>query len=159
MKAMVKQGKLGWRRIATGLAVFMVLRHTVTFGSGDVTWTFTLVNRTSHYLHAVLNNRSLAYLPPGGSMAMDVAAYGVVVADVRYSPGQGIHASRSRVIESQCRTVTSSTGTTSTDCNQSSPDCGETSSTGTTTSTTTCTPITWSVFPADLDSTSAGGHQ
>lgn len=156
MKATVRR-RSGWRRIAAGLAVFLVLRHTMTFGSDEVTWTFTLVNRTPHYLHAVLNNRSLAYLPPGGSMAMDVAAYGVVVADVRYSPGQGIHASRSRVIESQCRTVTSTTGTSSTDCNQSSPDCGETSSTGTTTSTTTCTPITWSVVPADLDSASAGG--
>jgi hypothetical protein len=157
MKAMVRKRRIGWRRIATGLAVFLVLRHTVTFGSGEVTWTFTLVNRTPHYLHAVLNNRSLAYLPPGGSMAMDVAAYGVVVADVRYSPGQGIHASTSRVIESQCRTVTSTTGSTSTDCNQTSPDCGESSSTSNTTSTTTCTPVTWSVFPVDLDSTAAGG--
>jgi len=146
-----------WRRLLAGLAAFMVLRHAVTFGSGDVTFTFTLVNRTTHFLHAVINSQSHAYIPPGSSIATQISAYGTAVAEVRYSPGQGLRGEANRVFESQCHTTSTSTASTNTDCNQSSPDCGETTSTGSSSSTTTCLPITWLVVAADLDSTAAGG--
>lgn len=146
-----------WRKLATGLALFLLLRHTVTFSSSDVTYTFTLVNRTPHFLHTVINNSSHAYLPPGGTLDARIRAYALAVVDVRYSPGQGMQGKASRVFESECHTTTSSTSTTSTDCNQSSPDCGESTSSGTSTSQTTCSPVVWMVFPADMDSTAAGG--
>ena len=154
---MTTRRRLPWRKLATALALFLLLRHTVTFRSSDVTYTFTLVNRTPSCLHTVIKNRSHAYLPPGGTVDAEIRAYALAVVDVRYSPGQGVHGAASRVFESECHTTSTSTSETSTDCNQSSPDCGESASTETSTTNTTCTPVIWTVVPADLDSTAGGG--
>ena len=138
------------RVLAASLLLFL---YGVSFGSDGPVFTFTLVNRTAHYLHAVINNQSHAYLPPGSSIQVEVAAYGSVVANVRYSPGQGVRGEAARYFASQCTTTSSG----SQDCNSRSSDCGETSSTSSHSTSTRCQPIRWQVAAADLDSGAEGG--
>lgn len=100
------------RVLAASLVLFL---YGVSFGSDGSVSTFTLVNRTAHYLHAVINNESHAYLPPGSSIQAEVPAYGSVVANVRYSPGQGVRGEAARYFASECTTTSTGSSTVSQD--------------------------------------------
>lgn len=116
---------------------------------------FTLVNSTEYFLHAVINNESIAYIPPGIAVTRETNSMYTVVAEVTYSPGQDRTGKARRTFQTTVHTTQSGTYTSnqSNDCSgsNSSNTCeSTTSATGTT--STTIDPITW-VITVDTLST------
>jgi hypothetical protein len=60
--------------------------------------TFTLVNNTSSYLHAVINTIPTVYLAPGGVVNDDAGGLGNVSVEVHYSPGPAGQGERHPVV-------------------------------------------------------------
>jgi len=56
--------------------------------SEDITVPVTVTNRTAHYLHVKVNDRSFTYVASGGAIRTEVKTDGVTIEAV-YSPGQG----------------------------------------------------------------------
>ncbi|MBI1805062.1 MAG: hypothetical protein HY033_08890 [Ignavibacteriae bacterium] len=128
------------RKLVTALTILVVLwPYTVSFGDEGVS--FTLINRTSHYLHAVINGKSFVYIAPGGVVAYQLDAYANVTADVSYSPGQDIKGKTSKTFQAVV------VDSYSNDCsdNGHGNTCGSTGS-------KSVSPITWTVTPSDLSS-------
>jgi hypothetical protein len=136
----------GHRRIAA-LAAAVAVLWPYTFSLAGSGTTFTLSNRTRHFLHARLNNESFVYIAPGGSAVLEVTAPTSVSANVRYSPGQDVKGRGERTVDIAA-TTTYSEGTTT--CNSSSQgeDCSNTGPSA----TTAATPGRWDVLPEDLTS-------
>lgn len=109
---------------------------------------FTLVNRTAYFLHAVINNEPIVYIPPGAAITRETSSQYVVVAEVTYSPGQD----RSAKVLRTFQTTVHTTQTGSYSSNQSN-DCSgsngtntcESATNATQTTNTTIDPITWVV--------------
>jgi hypothetical protein len=109
--------------------------------------TFTLINRTPFYLHALINNSPSIYIPPGGVITYDAGNLGNVAVDVRYSPGQAKRGSAYRTFEIIYTTTSTGTGSSTATCTEQQNDCQ--SSTEATTSVS-ATPVRWEVTQADL---------
>jgi hypothetical protein len=122
-------------------SLLILLPYSASYG--DAGGNFTLVNRTSHYLHVIIGSRSYAFVAPGRSVAQEVGAPSVVLVDVVYSPGQGIAGSASRSFEIDLRTSASN----STDCSRTSrsSNCNSTIN-----ASEWVEPGRWEVAPADL---------
>lgn len=138
------------------LAVVAILwPYEVSFGDTGVS--FTLVNRTGYFLHAVINNQTIVYIPPGTAITQETKSYYDVTAEVTYSPGQTRSGRALRTFQTVVHTV--STGSYS---SNASNDCSgthhgntcesATSVEGGSTTSTTIDPITW-VVTADTLST------
>ena len=117
--------------------------YAVSIGAAGAT--FTLVNKTPYYLHAVINNIPLIYIPPGGVADYDAAGLGNVTVEVRTSPGQAVKGSATRSFEIIYHTTYSQT--TSNTCQNNSSDC---STSAEASGTTTAEPVRWELEPADL---------
>jgi len=139
-----------WRRVfrmvcLLSLGCAVLYPYAVSIGASGAT--FTLVNRTPYYLHALINNLPSIYLPPGSVVNYDASGLGAVTVEVRYSPGQVVKggASKSFVIEYQSTT----SGKSSSDCSSSNSNSDCSSSTEAST-TVTATPVRWEVTTDDL---------
>ena len=143
-------GNSVWRRrirnafyVIAGAAVLWP--YAFSFGAEGAT--FTLVNRTSYYLHAVINNQPSVYIPPGAVVNRNADGFANIVVDVRYSPGQGVKGSASKSFEIVYhRTSTSSEDIAST-CNQQGNDCDSSTEASV---TETADPVQWVVTQSDL---------
>src|SRR5512132_1288503 len=76
------------QRVLITLVTGITVLWPYMFSVASTETTFTLCNRTRHYLHANVNNETFVYIAPGGSVSVGVAAPTSVYARVRYSPGQ-----------------------------------------------------------------------
>jgi hypothetical protein len=115
-----------------------------SFSVGATGATFTLVNRTGYYLHAVVNNKSSVYIAPGSVVTYDVSRFASIAAEVRYSPGQDVKGSAIRSFPIVVHS--SSVSKTSNDCNKSENCSSTTESSG----TQSADPVTWTVTEEDL---------
>jgi hypothetical protein len=145
----------GLRPWLAAAVFFLLLPYAVSFGGGGGA-TFTLANRTPYYLHAVINNEPVAYIPPGGGITRETSTPYTVIATVTYSPGQGKDGSAMRIFQTEMHTRTIGSGSydQANDCSGSSSGntCSSiTSSTGQAETVTTIDPITWIVTPDTLD--------
>jgi hypothetical protein len=122
-------------------ALLVLLPYSASYG--DTAGNFTLVNKTSHYLHVIIGSTSFAFVAPGRSVAQEVGAPSVVLVDVAYSPGQGITGSASRSFDLMLEV----SDRNSTDC--SSTNRGNSCS-STINSSVWVEPGRWDVVPADL---------
>ncbi len=133
---------------------FLLLPYAFSFGGSGAS--FTLVNGTPSYLHAVINNESIVYIPPGMTITRETNYSYQVSAEVTYSPGQGRSGSARRTFQATVHTY--STGTTSesqtSDCSGSNGNTcsSESTSTGASETTTTVDPIVWVVTADTLSS-------
>ena len=130
---------------------FLLLPYAVSYGSSGVS--FTLVNRTQAFLHAVINNETIVYIPPGVAITRETSSAYDVAAEVTYSPGQGKTGKAFRTFQAVVHVT--QTGTHSdrqaSDCS-GSPNTCESVSTSTAQTTTTIDPITWVVTADTLSS-------
>lgn len=130
-------------RPRTVLAVFLfLLPYAVSSGSDGAR--FTLINRTDYFLHAVIDNETFVYIPPGVSITRQTSGLYSVSAEVTYSPGQGKTGSASRIFETVVHSTQSGSSAQRNDCSNSQNDCESTSS-STSSSTTSVDPIRWVV--------------
>ncbi len=142
-------GKSAWRLSPWAILVLCIVLfpYAVSFGSDGAT--FTLVNGTRYFLHAVINNETIVYIPPGMTITRQTNAYYVVTAEVTYSPGQEKTGSAIRTFQTVVHTEQSGTSSVqqTNDCSDSNHNTCESSSssTGSSTSSTTIDPITWVV--------------
>ena len=118
-----------------------------SFSVGAAGATFTLINRTPYFLHAVINNEASAYIAPGAVVNYDAGGMANIAVKVRYSPGQSAKGSTFRSFEIIYHTTGSSSGNTSSTCNQQSNSCDSSVESSV---TVTPEPVTWSVTEADL---------
>jgi len=128
--------------------------YVVSYENDNVTVTVT--NRTSRYLHVLIDNSSFLYVAPGGHAQTETPRSTAFV-EVFYSPGQGISGRGSRELTSETH-YTSSGGYS---CSSSNNDSGcKYDDTTSSESTHTRTPMSWSVTPADLsaDTTSSSNR-
>jgi hypothetical protein len=135
------------------LAVFLLIwPYAVSYS--DVGAVFTLVNKTPYFLHAVINNEAIAYIPPGVSISRETSSAYEVTAQVTYSPGQGKTATVLRTFQATVHTVstTSSSQSQSNDCSNSNNSTCNSTSTSSVDSYTTVDPIAWVVTPDTLAS-------
>jgi hypothetical protein len=139
-----------WRgRIRTVLCFLVgaAVLWPYAFSLGAEGATFTLVNRTPYFLHAVINNKPSIYIPPGGVVNYDANGTANIIVDVRYSPGQGVKGSVLRTFEIVFHTTTTSSGNTSSTCNEQGNDCDTSTESSV---TVTADPVTWIVTQSDL---------
>lgn len=68
--------------------IVILLPYTVSFGNEDAS--MTVVNGTTHYIHAIMNNKPFLYIAPNRSAKLVTEGPASVVVEVFYSPGQGI---------------------------------------------------------------------
>ena len=138
---------LWWNRVRGGCVLFLcaivIWPYAVSIGAAGAT--FTLVNKTPYYLHAVINNVPLIYIPPGGVADYDAAGLGNVTVEVRTSPGQRVNGSASRSFKIIYHTTYSQS--TSNTCQNNSSDCSNTAEAS---STTTAEPVRWEVTASEL---------
>ncbi len=131
----------------TVIGVFLLLLpYAVSFGSAGPT--FILNNQTPYYLHAILNDERIAYIPPGTTLTRTPSGYLTVSAEVIISPGQGKTGSVSRVFNTVVHTTETGSHSASTDCSSHDENNTCSSSTGTndvSSSSTTIDPIVWTV--------------
>lgn len=127
-----------WAAVIATTAV--LLPYAISFSSQGTA--FALANRTKHYLHAIVNAESIVYLPPGRTVTVDVSGFSNVVAEVRYSPGQGMHGKISK--EFEATRVTTTSERSSADCSNRQGTC---SSSTDASSNETVNPITWVITP------------
>jgi len=138
-----------WRvGLWTVLAVFIVLKpYAVSFGDDGAN--FTLVNATPLFLHAVINDESITYIPPGVAITRQTNSSYSVTAEVAYSPGQGKTGSAFRTFQTSVHVTQSESTSTSqsNDCSNSNDNTcqSSTSSNSGGSTTTTIDPITWVV--------------
>lgn len=138
------------------LAVFALLwPYEVSFGDTGVS--FTLVNRTGFFLHAVINNQTFVYIPPGTAINHETNAYYDITAEVTYSPGQARTGRALRTFQTVVHTVQtgSYSSNASNDCSGSHHGNTCESATNVTegsTTSTTIEPITWVVTVDTLSS-------
>ncbi len=129
------------------MAVLAILSpYEVSLGSTGAS--FTLVNRTAYFLHAVINNEPIVYIPPGAAITRETNSLYVVVAEVTYSPGQDRAAKVLRTFQTTVHTTQSGSYSSnqSNDCSGSNgTSTCESSTTATETTNTTIDPITWVV--------------
>jgi hypothetical protein len=64
----------------------LLLSLSVSY-SDDFVVPVTVTNRTAHYLHVTVNDKSFTYIAPAGSIRAEVETDGVIIKAV-YSPGQ-----------------------------------------------------------------------
>ncbi len=131
-------------RSALSLIVIIAFLWPYSFSVGATGATFTLVNRTGYYLHAVVNNKSSVYIAPGTVVTYDVSRFASIVAEVQYSPGQDVKGSAIRSFPIVVHS--SSSSKTSNDCSNSNNCTSTTESSG----TESADPVTWTVTEADL---------
>lgn len=127
------------------LSAIVLWPYSVSFSAPGAT--FTLINRTPFYLHALINNSPSIYIPPGGVVSYDAGNVGNVAVDVRYSPGQSRKGSARRTFEIIYTTTTTETGGTAATCTQEGNDCSSSTEASTSVS---ATPARWEVTQADL---------
>ncbi len=148
----VERQPLWLPKVWTFLAILALLSpYGVSFGSTGAS--FTLVNRTGYFLHAVVNNESIVYIPPDVAITRETNAQYVVVVELTYSPGQDRTGKVIRTFQTVVHTASTSshTASDSNTCSNSGNSCeSTTSSTGT--SSTTIDPITWVVTADSLSS-------
>ena len=135
------------RRVCFALLLaILLIPPTVSIGSEGVS--VRLVNNTRHYLHVIIDNTPLLYVPPGGWVAHQSSTLSAGV-KVFYSPGQGISGSMDRVVNSTL--VERST----TDCRS---DCSRTNSCVTENSSSTLVnPVILYITPDSLGTTQGYG--
>ena len=140
------------RKLVTITAILLVLwPYTASFGDEGVS--FTLVNGTSRFLHAVINGKPFVYIAPGAVIVYQLGGYANVTASVSYSPGQNVKGRTTKTFQTVVETVNNYSSNHSHDCSGSQS--GNTCSSSTEaagTATTSVRPITWSVAPSDLSS-------
>ncbi len=140
--------RLAHRRLTALIAIVTILwPYMFSIASSDTT--FTLVNRTRYYLHAIVNSESFVYIAPGRSVNVKVQAPVSIYARVRYSPGQGVKGTGERTVEITA-TVTSTPAVTT--CSSNGQGGNTCESTNDPTTTTSVTPEKWDVLPSDLAS-------
>jgi hypothetical protein len=135
-------------RSILSLIVIIAVLWPYSFSVGATEATFTLVNKTTRYLHAIVNNKPSVYIAPGAVVTYDVSGYGSVVAEVRYSPGQGVKGTVLRSFSIVFHS--SSNAESSSNCNNSrgSSTCSSsTESEG----TVSADPVIWEVTENDLE--------
>ena len=139
-------------RFTTIVAILLVLLpYSLSFGDDQTT--FTLINNTPYFLHAVINGKAYLYIAPYGNVVSDINAYSGATATVTYSPGQNIKGKATREFTVEIQTSSNYSGSRGSDCsnNNRNSDCSSSSSTAaSTTTTTTINPISWTVVPSDL---------
>lgn len=135
------------RALATAVAVLLLLHYAVSLGNGAET-TFTLQNRTPHFIHALVGSESHLYLPPGGSVSVGVNAPANLSVTVVYSPGQSVRGRAARSFDFLLETAT--TYSDRTGCSNS-PRGGSTCVSDAETGVTQrAASQTWSLIPADF---------
>lgn len=79
--------------------VFLILMLPLTITYGDEEASLTVVNKTEHYLHIIIEGQPHLYVSPerGVTYATDPTPNFIV--DVFYSPGQGVSGRINRTIE------------------------------------------------------------
>lgn len=130
------------QRVLITLVTGIIILWPYMFSIASTETTFTLINGTKYFLHASIADETFAYIAPGGSVMVEVAAPINVFAKVRYSPGQDVKGKGEKMVEidekvampgGTCTNDTEGTSTCTTD-----PDAAK------------ATPATWSVLPTDL---------
>jgi hypothetical protein len=130
-------------QIATGAA--MLWPYAFSYSAQGAT--FTLVNKTPYFLHAVINNKPSVYIPPGCVVNYDANGLGNVIVEVRYSPGQAVNGSALRTFEIIYHTTGSSSQDIASACNEQGNACQSTTESSVTTS---ADPVKWVVTESDL---------
>jgi hypothetical protein len=128
--------------------LLLLLPYTVSFG--DAGSSFTLVNSTPHYLHAVINGKPYLYIAPHGWAVYDLGPYAGVTVDVTYSPGQNMKGWISKSFNVEINTIADRSST----CSNSN---GQRTCSSTTEASTSVSPITWTVQPSDFQSNELQG--
>ena len=141
-------------KLTTMLTILLLLLpYTVSFGDGGLS--FTLMNSTSHYLHAMINGKPYLYIAPQCMVAVELSTYSGVVAEVAYSPGQGIKGKTSKTFEAVIHTTENANESGTCSSGSGGNTCSSNSATE---STTSVSPITWTVEPSDLQSNELQGR-
>jgi len=118
--------------------------YVVSYEDDEVTVTIT--NRTSRYLHVLINNAAFLYVAPGGH-ALTETPFSTAYVEVFYSPGQGVSGRGFRELTSVTH-YTSSGGRT---CSSSNNDGGcQYEDAISAESSHTRSPMSWSVTPSDI---------
>jgi hypothetical protein len=135
------------RALATAVAALLLLHYAVSLGNGAET-TFTLQNRTPHFVHALVGRESHLYLPPGGSVSVEVNAPANLSVTAVYSPGQSVRGRATRFFDFLLETTT--TYSDRTGCSNS-PSGGSTCVSDAESGVTQrAASQTWSLTPADF---------
>ena len=115
--------------------------------SEDILVPVTVTNRTPHYLHLMLNDKSFTYVSPGTIVQMEVKTSAVTIQAV-YAPGQG--KSGAFTASHPTSRIEHTPESTSYSCSESenSSSCKETTRPATT--TTIPLPVHVEIFPEDL---------
>jgi len=108
-------------RLAAAL-LLLALIVNVTVG-GDV-GRLTVINKTDHYVHVIVDGDPFLYVSPGAGAIFEKEGYSTVIASVFYSPGQGVSGSAEREF------VISPYDPSSTGCDWSTLECTTSPSTG-----------------------------
>lgn len=75
------------KSLAWYVTLSMLFSLSISY-SDDISVPATVTNRTWHYLHVTMNDKSFTYIAPGNSAQMEVKT-GSVTINAVYSPGQG----------------------------------------------------------------------
>jgi hypothetical protein len=132
-------------QIAMGVA--MLWPYAISYSAEGAT--FTLVNKTPYFLHAVINNIPSVYIPPGCVVNYDANGLGNVIVEVRYSPGQAVNGSTLRSFEIIYHTTGSGSQDIASTCNEQGNSCDSSTESSVTTS---AEPVKWVVTESDLAS-------
>ena len=136
-----------WMRIALQIVLGVSILWPYTFSYSAQGTTFTLVNRTPYFLHAVINNKPSVYIPPGAVVNYDAGGLGNVVVEARYSPGQTVNGSAMRTFEIVYHTTGSGSQDISSTCTGQGNTCDSSTESSVTTS---ADPVKWVVTESDL---------
>lgn len=100
------------------LLLFLLFLNIVVVSLGnDAKSTLTVVNKTNHYLHVIVDNEPYLYVSPEKSITHTTEAKPTLMVNVFYSPGQGITGSAVDTIEVYYREAS-----TSCSCNEEGTD-------------------------------------
>ena len=108
--------------------------------SGNFVVPVTVTNRTAHYLHVTINDKSFTYIAPENSIRTEVATDGVNIKAV-YSPGQERDGTFSGSYP------TSRTDNSSVSCSNDNGSCDSTTESR---ETRTPMPVNVNIFPQNL---------
>jgi len=87
---------------------FLLLLNIVVISVGDdAKSSLTVVNKTEHYLHVVVDEAPYLYVSPNKSITHTTEAKPTMVVDVFYSPGQEISGSARDTIDVYYRSASS----------------------------------------------------
>ncbi len=115
--------------------------------SDDVLVPVTVTNRTQHYLHLTLNDKSFTYVSPGTTVQTEVKT-GAVTIQAVYAPGQGKSGAFTASHPTSRTEYTPEHTSYSCSENNNSSSCKETTSPATT--TTIPLPVHVDIFPENL---------